>query len=202
MARPLLHLSTHCNHSHRKRSLPSPTPSQQDAHTLSFRVTGAFMSHTYNPLQPPHRPRHTHAHVAFYFPPASTLSIRLSINRAQAFFIIALHFSLFFVDSFCAFNVLICHFSPRLDFGPITPFLSHFGARAGRPFFLIPVVIIASSGVAAEIIEGGRVARVNAKAPALKSCFDTVFSFYTDPACALRAKRLSLKKAFLFFLVP
>jgi hypothetical protein len=65
---------------------PHPTPSQQDAHTLSFRVTSAYTSHTYSPLQRIAHDTRTHMSSFSFHPP----SIRLSIDRAQAFFLLLL----------------------------------------------------------------------------------------------------------------
>jgi hypothetical protein len=151
----------------RRWSLPSSTPPQQDAHTLSFRVTSRYMTHTYNPVQPPHahaaRLHESSSSFSFlFFSPASTLSIRLSISCTQ---------TLFFLLRCISFSQLqraylfISRFSSRLDFGLVAPlFYPSLCERAGWPFPpLILVVVIAVFGVAAEQIEVGLVARQSAK---------------------------------------
>jgi len=102
-----------------------PSPTRTATSRRTYHIQGYQHIHdTYmQPVQPPH------AHAArtchFFFSPASTLSIRLSINSAQPFSYyrlacLVLHFAAFSNVPICL--VLV---SP-LNIGPITFFFSRF----------------------------------------------------------------------------
>jgi hypothetical protein len=134
-----LHLSTPYTHSHRNGLCPHPRH-RNKMHILSHSRLPAHTCHIHSTHYNNRIAHATSTHISpFFFPPRLyALHPLIYQSRPSSFFYYyRLAFSLFFsVDSFCAFNVLICHFSPRLDFGPITLFFTC--ARAGRPFFPSP----------------------------------------------------------------